>query len=91
MVGGFLNQIMDRFITTPLCAIENFVGSLLGKISGLIDSAVRFYSRSYQRSSCWYGCCFFYLDDVMGFATDALSLLSCDEDPRCSEVKEWNH
>jgi len=26
----------------------------------------------------------------MGFATDALSLLSCDEDPRCSEVKEWN-
>ena len=30
------------------------------------------------------------VDDVMGFATDALSLLSCDEDPRCSEVKEWN-
>ena len=30
------------------------------------------------------------IDDVMGFATDALSLLSCDEDPRCSEVKEWN-
>ena len=30
------------------------------------------------------------VDDVMGFATNALSLLSCDEDPRCSEVKEWN-
>ena len=40
MVGGFLNQIMDRFITTPLCAVENFIGSLLGKITGLIDSAI---------------------------------------------------
>ena len=30
------------------------------------------------------------LDDVMGFATDALSFLSCDENPKCSNVKEWN-
>ena len=30
------------------------------------------------------------LDDVMGFANDLLSFLSCDEDPKCSDVKEWN-
>jgi len=90
MVGGFLNQIMDRFITTPLCAIENFVGSLLGKIGGLIDSAVSSVMKPIKGLLAGMGVASSALDDVMGFATDALSLLSCDEDPRCSEVKEWN-
>ena len=90
MVGGFLNQIMDRFITTPLCAIENFVGSLLGKIGGLIDSALGAVMGPIKGLLAGMGVASSALDDVMGFATDALSLLSCDEDPRCSEVKEWN-
>jgi len=90
MVGGFLNQIMDRFITTPLCAIENFVGSLLGKIGGLIDSALGAVMAPIKGLLAGMGVASSALDDVMGFATDALSLLSCDEDPRCSEVKEWN-
>ena len=90
MVGGFLNQIMDRFITTPLCAVENFVGSLLGKIGGLIDSALGAVMAPIKGLLAGMGVASSALDDVMGFATDALSLLSCDEDPRCSEVKEWN-
>ena len=28
--------------------------------------------------------------DVMGFTSDALSFLTCDEEPNCSDVKEWN-
>ena len=90
MVGGFLNQIMDRFITTPLCAIENFIGSLLGKITGLIDSAIDSVMGPIKGLLAGMGVASSAVDDVMGFATDALSLLSCDEDPRCSEVKEWN-
>jgi len=90
MVGGFLNQIMDRFITTPLCAVENFIGSLLGKITGLIDSAISSVMAPIKSLLAGMGAASSAIDDVMGFATDALSLLSCDEDPRCSEVKEWN-
>ena len=90
MVGGFLNQIMDRFITTPLCAVENFIGSLLGKITGLIDSAIDSVMGPIKGLLAGMGVASSAVDDVMGFATDALSLLSCDEDPRCSEVKEWN-
>ena len=90
MVGGFLNQIMDRFITTPLCAIENFIGSLLGKITGLIDSAIDSVMGPIKGLLAGMGVASSAVDDVMGFATNALSLLSCDEDPRCSEVKEWN-
>ena len=90
MVGGFLNQIIDRFITTPLCAVENFIGSLLGKISGLIDSSIDAVMGPIKGLLAGMGVASSALDDVMGFATDALSFLSCDEDPRCSEVKEWN-
>ena len=90
MVGGFLNQIIDRFITTPLCAVENFIGSLLGKITGLIDSAISSVMAPIKSLLAGMGAASSAIDDVMGFATDALSLLSCDEDPRCSEVKEWN-
>ena len=90
MVGGFLDQIMDRFITTPPCATENFIGSLLGKISGLIDSAISSVMAPIKALLSGMGVATSAVDDVMGFATDALSLLSCDEDPRCSEIKEWN-
>ena len=90
MVGGFLDQIMDRFITTPPCATENFIGSLLGKVSGLIDSAISSVMAPIKGLLAGMGAATGALDDVMGFATDALSFLSCEEDPRCSEVKEWN-
>ena len=90
MVGNFLNQIMDRFITAPMCAVENFVGSLLGKVSGLIDSAVKSVMGPIKALLAGMGLATSSLDDVMGFATDALSFHSCDQDPKCSNVKEWN-
>ena len=90
MVGNFLKQIMDRFINTPMCAVENFVGSLLGKISGLIDSSINSVMNPIKSLLAGMGVASSGLDDVMGFATDALSFLSCDQDPKCSNVKEWN-
>ena len=90
MVGNFLSQIMDRFINTPMCAVENFVGSLLGKISGLIDGAVNSVMGPIKALLAGMGVASSGLDDVMGFATDLLSFLVCNEDPKCSDVKEWN-
>ena len=90
MVSGFLDQIMDKFVTSPPCATENFIGSLLGKVSGLIDSAISSVMAPIKSLLAGMGAASSSLDSVMGFATDALSFLSCEEDPRCSEVKEWN-
>ena len=90
MVGGFLDQVTDKFINTPPCASENFLGSLLGKISGLIDSAISSVMAPIKGLLAGMGAATSAIDDVMGFATDALSFLTCEEDPRCSEVKEWN-
>lgn len=40
MVADFLLQAVNRFINVPLCAVENMVGGLLGKITGFINSAL---------------------------------------------------
>ena len=90
MVGSFLNQILDRFINTPMCAIQNFVGSLLGKISGLIDGALDVALGPVRGLLSGMGAATSALDEVMGFATNALSFLSCDEDPNCPNVEAWN-
>ena len=90
MVGSFLNQILDRFINTPMCAIQNFVGSLLGKISGLIDGALDVALGPVRGLLAGMGAATSALDEVMGFATNALSFLSCDEDPNCPNVEAWN-
>tara|TARA_Y100001970_G_scaffold182892_1_gene222447 strand:+ start:191 stop:2719 length:2529 start_codon:yes stop_codon:yes gene_type:complete len=90
MIGSFLDQISDKVINTRPCTVENFLGSLLGKISGLIDSAVSSVMKPIKAMLAGMGIASSSLDDVMGFATDLLSFLSCDEEPKCSDVKEWN-
>lgn len=86
MVAKFLLQAVDRFINTPLCAVENLVGALLGKITGLITSAL---DAIIAPINALLG----IVDlagDVLGFLVDVLSFLSCDEEADCPEVKEWN-
>ena len=90
MVGGFLKQMIDKVINTAECLINSFVGSLLGKITGLIDGAVDAVMKPIKGLLSGMGVASSALDDVMGFATNALSFLSCDEDPNCNDVKDWN-
>jgi hypothetical protein len=87
MVLAFLLQIVDRFINTPLCAIENFVGGLIGTLMGLITSAL---NSILGPISSIVGIVFDIGDSIIGFVTKILSFLSCDERPECSELKTWS-
>ena len=90
MVGGFLKQMIDKVINTAECLINSFVGSLLGKITGLIDGAIGAVMNPIKGLLSGMGQATDALDDVLGFATNSLSFLSCDEDPNCNNVKDWN-
>ena len=86
MITKFLLQAVDRFINTPLCAVENLVGALLGKITGLITSgldAIMAPINALLGIGDLAG-------DVIGFLLDILTFLSCDENGNCPDVKEWN-
>ena len=90
MVGGFLDKATDRMVTTPPCAINDMSGDLLGKVSGLVDDAVDKAMKPLQSTLSGMGVATDAISDVMGFTSDALSFLNCDEDPKCTDVKEWN-
>lgn len=87
MVGNFLLKTLDRFITTPLCAVENFVASLVGKLAGLITSTV---NSILQPIKSIVGGAFDLAGGILNFITDLLSFLSCDEEPSCAKTKEWS-
>ena len=87
MVGKFLLAAVDRFINTPLCAVENFVGALVGKLAGLITSAV---DTILGPVKAIVGAAFDIADGILNFVTDLLSFLSCEEKPSCAEIKEWS-
>lgn len=87
MVGNFLLQAVDRFINTPLCAVENFVGALIGKLAGLITSAV---DAILGPVKALIGGAFDIAGGILNFITDLLSFLSCEQEPSCSEIKEWS-
>ena len=87
MVGNFLLAAVDRFINTPLCAVENFVGALVGKLAGLITSAV---DAILGPVKAIIGGAFDIAGGILNFVTDLLSFLSCEEQPSCSETKEWS-
>ena len=87
MVGKFLLAAVDRFINTPLCAVENFVGALIGKLTGLINSAL---SKILTPLKSIIGFAFDAVEGVLDFVIEVLSFLSCEETPSCAEIKEWS-
>ena len=86
MVGKFLLEAVDKFITTPLCAVENFVGGLIGKLTNLITSAL---DAIFAPIKAILGA-FDLAGGILDFVIDLLSFLSCDEKPKCAEIKEWS-
>jgi len=86
MVAKFLTSAVDYLINTPLCAVENFVGALIGKITGLLTSAI---DAILSPLKAVFGI-FDVVSDILGFVSDLLSGLSCDEEPSCSKIKEWS-
>jgi hypothetical protein len=85
MVTDFLLAIVERFINAPLCAIENIIGALLGKLTGLITSAV---DAILAPLKAILGV-FDIAGGIIDFVVDLLSFLSCEENPECPGVTGW--
>jgi hypothetical protein len=81
-----LLAIVDRFINVPLCAAENILAAILGKLFGLINSAV---SAILAPLQVIFGA-IDLVGDILGFIEGVLSFLSCEEKPECPEVESWN-
>lgn len=86
MCANFLKSAAERYVNTPLCSVENFVGALIGKITGLITSSIEFILAPLKAILG----VFDVIGDILGFVSGLLSSISCDEEPSCPEIKEWS-
>jgi hypothetical protein len=86
MCANFLKSAAERFINTPLCSVENFVGALIGKIMGFIISSI---NSILEPLKTILGA-FDMAGNILGFVSGILSSISCDEEPVCPKIKEWS-
>lgn len=87
MIRKFLLEAVDRFVTVPLCAIENLVGSLVGKILGLINSTLEQILKPFESII---GSVFDLAGSILDIVKSILSFLSCDDEPTCAETDTWS-
>jgi hypothetical protein len=80
---NFLFDLIDRFITVPLCAIENLLQSLLGKILGLITSVL-------GAISSIIGGITNLVTSILDSIIDLLAIFDCEPTNECPDVKQWN-
>ncbi len=90
LVSKLLNDIIDKYINAPLCAVENFVGQLLGnvlsEITGAIDGALGLITGLVGKAVGFLDKVFNALDIVSGI----IKFLLCEESPDCSMVEDWS-
>jgi hypothetical protein len=90
LVKNLLNDIIDKYINTPMCAVEGFIGSFLSTILGDITSGVQNAVDAVQgtlgKISDISGQIFNALDTFIG----VLKFLSCEEDLDCTMGDQWS-
>ena len=87
LVKKLLEDIIDKYINAPMCAVENFVGSILSSVLGDITSGIQNVLSVIQGiTGNIIGQIFGALDVVIG----VLNFLSCDESLDCSMEEEWS-
>ena len=87
LVGNFLGQMLDRYINVPACAVQNFVGSLLGNVLGALGGAIDSIINSL---SSLIGGAFSIAGSILGILGQIAGFLACEESQECPETREWN-
>ena len=86
MVRKALLSIVDKYINVPLCAAENIIAAIIGKLTGLINSIV---SAVMGPVTAALGAVDI-VGDIMGYIQAIISFLQCENPPECSEVDFWS-
>ena len=87
MVADFLNEAIDYFINTPLCAVEELLTGILGSIVASLNSIVNQLAGAISGLA---GSVTSLITGVLDSVVDLLQIFQCEPDPECPETKEWN-
>ena len=104
MIGGlynmafnFLNQMLTRAVNITRCFVDNFIGQILGRAMGTIDGIVQGALGGLNGVMALGAGLSGAIPtipnislNVTSLIGDVLSFLTCEENPQCSEVKDFN-
>jgi len=87
LMERIMKEIVNRFINSPLCAIENFLRSLLANVIGMLSSAVSGLAGALKGViSNVSG----FVSSVLGIIKNVLKLFECELETEDNPVKEWH-
>ncbi len=90
IVKDLLDSMIEKYINAPMCAVENFIGSILGTIladvTGVVQGALDVVNGLIGQATKFVDDVFSVVDTVFGF----LKFLTCAEDADCSMIEDWS-
>ena len=86
IITKFLLSAVNKYINVPLCAVENILGAIIGKLSGLLNSAIKAIMGPVNAILGAVD----LVGDIFDIVIAILSFIKCDDPPSCSENKEWS-
>ena len=89
MIYQSLKGLLDKYINIPICAAENIVASILGKLMGLVNGIVNQVMGIINGVLGAVGQALDIVGSVFEFLDDILDFLLCKEEPECPEVEDW--
>jgi len=96
MAFNFLSQMVTRAVNITRCFVDQFIGRILGQMMGTIDGIVQGAVgglRAMMALGAGLSGSIPNLNistNVTALIADVLSFLTCEEDPECSDVKDWS-
>ena len=103
MIGGFLGDLFGlitgggsidiglgiptKAVNLPQCFLENFIGTTLGNIIGVLSNAI---NDAFGKVTDIVGEVAGIVGDVISFIESIISFLDCETEVKCPKVKEWS-
>ena len=92
MVINALTEVLNRWINVPLCAAENILSAIIGKLMGLVNGIVNMISGVINGVLGALGQAIDIVGDVLGFLDALLSIFDfcAPEKAECPKVSSWS-
>ena len=87
LVKGLLEDIIEKYVNAPMCAVEQFVIDVLDNVLGDITDTVK---SALDAVTGIIGKVTSFLDQGFGILEGILSFISCEEKADCSMVEQWS-
>lgn len=90
LIKGLFNELIEKYISAPMCAAEKLVGDIVGNVLGEITSGINSALGLINGLIDQVGDIANQAFDVLDIITGILNFLKCDTTPNCDYVDRWS-